>query len=840
MIKYRLRSLIVLVAAIGGVAIPARSQGHTVVDTFPVILSASGGISRGAYQAGVNWALVQVFRGSRDPDFRVRHNLRGAYRVALATGASAGNVNATFSAIEDCIADTGAAPDSSLFWQLWAHTGWNQLYDPVIPNPRTDSSVLSRRYVEDVIFDAVDRRMEAPGAKAGCDIPIGITLTKVGRDSVVIRPATQRGGGAITAATQRVATVFSLRERNGRLVFEYPDERMWRDSALGKVILGPAVAGTEQISRLWVKHAMQASGAFPIAFQPVHLEYWAADQLDARRQCADGGRSCFSGAVFIDGGLFDNNPLTLALDMYNQHPGRVPGWEQHTRVIYIDTEKVRGDAARTAVQRDEALPPADRGLATLLQVAGTAVPAARQYELQSLARTLARDSRKDWIEVTTRSRPMIGGYLGSFAAFLGKPFREYDFYAGIYDGLQYAATSMTACDAISKESEACRARVLRGLITDSTIPFGDLAPHVLRSAYAAEYHDSIRGAIPSPSDSVGRARLVLLKAMMSAADELVQNTRPRSWDNAVNCAARSWEETLLCTDGFEFLLDSFRRSAGPELRRWRNHPDCVPAAWRRPEKCPAEQTFVDFIHSPRAAVRWISARLIHQLWRVEDRLANDPSTRPLAREDLTEVIDFFFNAFATRRPAKAGLDLDPSSIQSVGQHTGRRVMSVLPYSFSVLDGGMELGWRPTLNTPSTSLALTMPLSLGYRPLNGRWEMTPGLGLLWRTPWNWISGLEISGQQINSWRQQGNETANARAVGATLYLFADRLRFGARSIVEPNERIQDGDRFGFYAGLNDVNGMLYWITHFSFLERGSRKVSPPSPRSGDVADGIPQN
>ena len=836
-----------------GVAGHAQAQ---TPDTIPVLLSASGGISRGAYQAGVNWALVQVFRGSRDAGFRKRHNLNGVYRVAVAAGASAGNVNAAFSAIEYCAPPAGDTPESSLFWQLWANMGWDQLYEPDITNARTDSSLLSRRYVEDHVFPRVTERMARPDALDGCDIPIGITLTKVVRDSVQIRPG-------LSAATQRLATVFSIREREGRLIFAYPAHDVWSNGALGKVILGPAVAGRDEVNPTWVKNAMQASGAFPIAFQPVTLSYREADRLDDQRRCkviapgpatasrappgpADRKRQaldeeaarradrsgltredCTTRAVFIDGGLFDNNPLSLALEMYERLSSDTLG-QSNARIIYIDTGKLRGDAATAAAQPVIATPSADRGLATILQVAGASLPAARQYELQALARSLANDPRRNWIHVTTRSRPMVGDFLGGFAAFLGKPFREYDFYTGIYDGLQYAATTMTSCDSAAVV-EACQVRSLRGMITSGDIPLGTLAPHALRASYEAEYHDTFPVAEEVRATPRDSARLVLLRAMLRATDALVERTRGRPWDDMSNCVRRPWEETTLCTGGFEFMLDVFRDQAGPVLRRWEDDDGCQPKAWEvSPYECPSEKSFADLVQSPRAAVRQTVARLIHQLWRVEDRLGSDPSTAALSHENQVELVDFFYNAFARRQPTGWGLDKDPSSIQSVGQHWWRGVTSLLPYSLSAItDGGKEAGWRPTVNTGLSWLSFTLPATLGYRSMQGRFEPALGVGVLWRTPWVLLSGVEASGHRVHSWKQN-REEADAWAAGSTFYLFADRLRVGARYVWEPHPFIQSGEQWAVTIGLNDVNGMLYWFGRRSWLaEPEPRKVRPPA-------------
>lgn len=842
-VTLRLQQGCILLAALGSVpataqnaSVPASAQNaaestSASPDTFPVLLSASGGISRGAYQAGVNWALVQVFRGSRDASFRARYHLPGVYRVETATGASAGNVNSVFSAIEDCASGPAAPPDSSLFWKLWANMGRDQLFEPDIRNTATNRSLLTRRYVEDSVFAAVTRTMNRPGARAGCNVPIGITLTKVRPDSIAIRAGKATRG--VTAATQRFATVFAVREKEGRLVFGYAEPAIWKNGELGKIILGPSAGGRDELDARWVKDAMQASGAYPVAFQPVGLEYREAEQLDTLRRCLDSQPDCRKHAVFIDGGLFDNNPLTLALSMYEKKKTLVPGWMQSTRVLYIDTDKLRGDAARAGASALAATREADRGMSTVMQVAGSSFAAARQYELQALARMLANDSRAKWIRVTTRSQPMVGGFLNGFAAFLGKPLREYDFYTGIYDGLQYAATEMTQCGKAEAEEEGCQARVLRTLITGGDIQLGPIAPHALHASYAAEYRDTIPASLlpslPSGASARDRSRVVLLQAMLGASRVLVERTRNRPWNNELSCAPRRWEEALLCRDGFEVMLDAFRERARPELRRWAEREECQSRNWASsPDRCPAEASFAALVEAPRPVVRSAGAALIHQLWRVEDRIGWDPALRTDSREDMVEMADFIYNGFVARRPAARGLDKDPSTIQGVSAHPWKRVASALPYSASVImDGGTEVGYRPTYNF-SPVLAGVLPLSLGYRAETGRFELAPGAGVLLRTPWILVSGVEASGQWVGSWKQKGNETAGSPAAGLAIHLVADRLRLGARYMLDDEPRIQRGQRLALSVGLNDVNGMLYWLGRLSWIERASKKDPSDQP------------
>jgi hypothetical protein len=525
----------------------------------------------------------------------------------------------------------------------------------------------------------------------------------------------------------------------------------------------------------------------------------------------------------MDGGFFDNNPLTLALDMYESYPHRdslYPAWKSSTRVLFIDTDRVRGDARQTQPRSSTVRLNASRGIEPVLRVAGGFLPSARQYEMQGLARTLANDeTRKSWVHVTTRSQPMMGGYLNSFAAFLGRPLREYDFYIGIYDGLQYAARYMTRC-----ETESCSATALLKLMQDSALQLGSLAPHALRDLYRAEYQKAV--LLPMGSDTLSprnAARLHLLRRMLAARAGLVAATETNPWDNAARCAPRRWEEELVCKDGFEVVLDTLGADPTETLGHWAEKTECHPQRWlQSPDECPVETRFVELVRNPPYFTRRIGQRLMHQLWRVEDVLARDPSTHDLAHEGATELLDFAYNAVATRMPIVRELDWDPSSIQTMSTHGGSRLAEWLPYWVSTAIGeGHQIGYRPTYNF-GPRFAAVAPVSLDYFAANGRFEIAPGAGLLMRNSNLLFSGVEVNVQGVVSLKHDAANGLGATA-GVTAYLLADRFRLGARHVLDPDPLIQRGDRWTFSFGINDLNGLLYWGWRLAWPERVYKKA-----------------
>ena len=129
-------------------------------------LTVRGGVSLGAYEGGINWALLRVLQG--DP----------SASLTTVTGASAGNINAFLSAVEWCQSPAHSAAESprdNLFWKAWIPVGIHGLF------PRGQrQGVRARR-----------RPVRARGLRPGRgDAPAGARR----RDAVSSRLSADRGG----------------------------------------------------------------------------------------------------------------------------------------------------------------------------------------------------------------------------------------------------------------------------------------------------------------------------------------------------------------------------------------------------------------------------------------------------------------------------------------------------------------------------------------------------------------------------------------------------------------------------------------------------------------------
>ena len=351
---------------------PSRAQIVFAGDTVaakPLAMSISGAISVGSYQAGVNWGLLEVFRRAAhdarfDSAFQVPR-----YRLKAVSGASAGNINTLLWAIEACTVPGSAVlpPDSSLFWRVWVGIGLPDLLPGGGYRAGSDPALLDRARIRAITDPPVRERLRRGDLAPGCRVPVGITLTR-------IQPDTLRLQG-LEIETQRFATVFmaavdTVPRINGeRMKFLQLRSKPEEDQHFGKIVLlnpreGPIVADT-------VLEAVQASSAYPVAFAPVSLLVWHSDEGE------------YQPDVFLDGGVFDNNPINLVLDLYRIENGGTGA--AHVDVLYINPGKYRGRLAQIRSPTGSR-PVAAGGLSAATQFLGGAVSTARQYELQLLAR----------------------------------------------------------------------------------------------------------------------------------------------------------------------------------------------------------------------------------------------------------------------------------------------------------------------------------------------------------------------------------------------------------------------------------------------------------------------
>lgn len=371
-----MRFRLALLAAVTLLQHPLRAQTPTAPapgDTPPlnVALTVSGGVSLGNYQAGATYAFIHVLRhqqqladAMKNSPLRSQvgdHQLRPR-RLDVLTGASAGNVNALLAALDYCSRDGVRNPEQSLYWKLWVLMGYQELTGP---RRKDDTGIFTQRAF-DPIFDDLKAFADSAPARARCDLVLGLTTTK-------LTPVTDSILQGVAYPVQRHAGVFRLvAYSDGRMKFVQPRQQdVFGLSRTSTIVLDPIDSGSTDRHPLapragsplvllpWysVRSLAEASGAFPIAFTPREVRYYPLDRLqlpgDSLAPCeyVAESRVCappVRGQHFVDGGVFDNRPMGLALALGDAAGGAM--WRTRARealdtIIAAQAESLRRQSA---------------------------------------------------------------------------------------------------------------------------------------------------------------------------------------------------------------------------------------------------------------------------------------------------------------------------------------------------------------------------------------------------------------------------------------------------------------------------------------------------------------
>lgn len=356
----------------------------------------SGGVSLGAYEAGYNWALIKMLTKTK----KLSTSLVDPEMHSVA-GASAGSINALLSAMYWCQKDSVPLRnhvDDNLFYETWVNLG---IEDLVVKNEDqgNKNSLLTQKGLQKK-GDKIIEHLKKPIFKKGCEVPLGVAVTKV-------TPIVEKVQG-IKIKNQNFSVPLVFKEKNGQGIVE-------------NNILPPStdfyisIPGIEK-DRKKVINLLLASGAFPGAFQQVELDY---EYKGVKRS-----------NYFIDGGLYDNVPLDLAIALN----------DKSTYYFFMDPSNMRKEIIDENQEEKDELP--------IGFISTNLVPVLKSFDImqsmklyQAINNNFTDDTDKKLI-LSSRFHPITGKYLGHFAAFLDHNFRIYDYYVGVYDAIYHLAAAV--------------------------------------------------------------------------------------------------------------------------------------------------------------------------------------------------------------------------------------------------------------------------------------------------------------------------------------------------------------------------------------------------------------
>lgn len=365
-----------------------------------ISLAISGGASKGAYEAGLNWGVLKIVK--EYPDFMAQKgdNLYPT-DVGSITGASAGGINTLLSGMTWCARSEKQggiknSSDANLFRDIWLRIDINTLLPPRAdsPNYLPSDALLSRKDFLDASAE-LREKWDEPMFREGCRIPLGVTVTRIEPDNVTV--------SNVEVPNQRYYIPFELQVAADNRIKFFFDPADYPKVADPAMILMPRQKNTPPffIDNRLVEDAAFTTSAFPIAFGRKRLEYCRllnqksigeskqqkqpAAKTDTSLICPDGYE--LTEAEFADGGLFDNLPIGVArtLAELNVHTQDDP---YPVTYIYIDPNRVRykipelkKDMACDSANPPEACRVMEFSIASESRMFAGFLGTARQYEL---------------------------------------------------------------------------------------------------------------------------------------------------------------------------------------------------------------------------------------------------------------------------------------------------------------------------------------------------------------------------------------------------------------------------------------------------------------------------
>ncbi|MBZ4411038.1 patatin-like phospholipase family protein [Myxococcus sp. XM-1-1-1] len=394
---------------------PAKAQpiplDESGVPATAVSLTVSGGVSLGVYEAGFLYYALASAQGSQEVDLR------------LLTGASAGSLNSLLAVMASCGAEL-PPPDQSLFWRTWVPVGFNQLFIPASTSPL---GVFSREWLERGAADI--EKAWNQGLSTSCDVVFGVSTTRV--EPRVLMAANGR------MPLPRIEEKFAIRIR-GRGPGKPPSATNY--TTPGSRRMEPLLVTDEQgeIGFQALRDLILASMSFPVAFPPHELSTCVAKESQSPAVCLP--REART-ERYIDGGIFDNAPLRLAVGLARDGLHSVDGRLQWRDVPTPGVRQTPKGIAFAFVDPDATeypvLPPAQaratsRSLPTELSgIIAALVDTARSKELSLLLEEEPDIARR--LVLPRRHFPAASAPLFAFLGFFETEFRTFDFYLGMYD-----------------------------------------------------------------------------------------------------------------------------------------------------------------------------------------------------------------------------------------------------------------------------------------------------------------------------------------------------------------------------------------------------------------------
>jgi len=368
-------------------------------------------VSLGSHEAGQLFLITEALRKSPH-----------AVPLKVATGASAGSANALFSATEACLTKDFTA-EESIGYRAWVEVGLDDLFDPARTTRQAifhgDALERSYAYLEEIWKE---------GLPKGCEFAYGVAVTRKSSEELKIAD-----GLTIPRSAERFIVRIEGQESGAPRLFNYVDPT----TSYSRPLLPFTGDFPEDSAAL--RPVVLASAAFPVAFPAQPIEHCLSGEGNLKAEsCPEPTHT----ELFVDGGVFDNNPLGIAyrtaragLDKNGEKVTlrRLPDAAEAETVDvfygYVDPD-LRSYPLYHAPE-GEAGGDDDPVMSLVGRIGGQMLADARGHELASLADENFSLLKDLWL--IRGNYPPISELLAAFFGFFERDFRDFDFYLGTYD-----------------------------------------------------------------------------------------------------------------------------------------------------------------------------------------------------------------------------------------------------------------------------------------------------------------------------------------------------------------------------------------------------------------------
>jgi hypothetical protein len=385
-------------------------------------LVVSGGVSLGSYQAGFIYYYTTFLR---EYARQLGPGGESFGRVHIATGASAGSINAFLALLAGC-RPAESDPEASIFATTWLPVGINEL---VSPDETSATGLLSARAIQAAVHPIDDLWQTAKGFPDDCRSTLGVTTTRITPRLLPFATGGQVNSTDDVIQLKRQTEKFVLsvnvvkdRERVFHTFSSFPDVEGFGHEIYPLLGDHSSATSPENQPVLWA-HAidlLRASAAFPGAFSPISLPVTVWSD----------GRGRYEGEVaFTDGGFLDNTPLRLARKVFQYENGTT----LDPPLVFLDSDAAFGARDSGGKATVESIPQSIFSL--FLPFVARFIANASDASLADALEDDASNGLQRSIPV--RRMPVAGEVLAHFFAFADRDFRRFDFYQGMADARDY-------------------------------------------------------------------------------------------------------------------------------------------------------------------------------------------------------------------------------------------------------------------------------------------------------------------------------------------------------------------------------------------------------------------